>query len=61
MSIAPNRKLTATALASLLMVVTLAAGAADGWSIPGWLSKDKPAATSAKETRPSAHSSRSQR
>ena len=47
MSIAPNRKLTATALASLLMVVTLAAGAADGWSIPGWLSKDKPAATSA--------------
>ncbi|MGY0196218.1 Do family serine endopeptidase [Leptothrix sp. BB-4] len=45
MSTHTNRKLTATALASLLMVITLGAGAADGWSLPGWLNKDKPAAT----------------
>ncbi len=44
-----NRKLTATALASLLMVVTLAAGAADGWSLPGWLQRDKPAVVAAAD------------
>ncbi len=43
-----NRKLTTTAAASALLVITLAASAADAWTMPAWLHlRDAPVATAA--------------
>ena len=42
-----SRKLTATAAASALLVLTLATSAADAWTLPAWLQRGESASAPA--------------